>query len=171
MNAADYCDVCEDRASVWCSGRLVRSLEGRPVVAPASDAQHCTEAAPVLANVAREPRAVLFHSGRVPTMGARAQENATESSDSVAKSQHWCGERDTKAVGCQMLASMPGGPASARVASSPREAIRSPEVTPEGAGFGAVGANSGARNPRTEWGLSESDLAIGYAQCAEVARG
>lgn len=88
-------------------------------------------------------------------MGAREQENATESGDSMAKSRSECGERDPKARGAKGL------PVPAQ-----REGNTSPLTTPEQGGLAPEGAKKGASLPRTEWGLSEDLLAVGYAQCA-----
>lgn len=47
-----------------------------------------------------------------------------------------------------------------------REGNASPLTAQEQGGFAPEGAKKGASAPRTEWGLSEDLLAVGYAQCA-----
>lgn len=88
-------------------------------------------------------------------MGAREQENATESGDSVASLRVLCEERDPKAKGAKGFDS-----------SAQREGSSSPLTTPEAGVSAPEGAKKGASISRTEWGLSEDLLAVGYAQCA-----
>lgn len=105
-------------------------------------------------------------------MGAKEQENATESGGSVARLMDWCEERDSKPLG-----------ANGSHPSAQREGIPSPLTTQEGGSFCPVGARMGAipfpqlavtksgdlvqvRGARQSWGLTEAETACGYARCA-----
>lgn len=88
-------------------------------------------------------------------MGAREQENATESVDSMASSMDWCEERDP-----------PNRGANGLLGAGQREGIPSPLTPSNQGGFGPRGAKLGASRGRTSWGPTEADLARGYARCA-----
>lgn len=84
-------------------------------------------------------------------MGAREQENATESGDSVASLRVLCGERDPKAKGAKGL-----------LVPAQREGNTSPPTTSERGGLAPEGAKKGAKR-RDPSPLNVAALGESYA--------